>query len=37
MRKLMAVAMAEDFSWERSASIYERAYAEAIAKHRTLR
>jgi starch synthase len=33
--RLIATAMAEDFSWEHGASIYERAYAEAIAKHRT--
>jgi glycogen synthase len=37
MRKLIAEAMAEDFSWERNASIYDRAYAEAIVNHRAIR
>jgi starch synthase len=34
MRRMILAAMAQDFSWDRSAAIYERAYAEAIAtKH----
>lgn len=37
MRKLTASAMAQDFSWDRSASIYERGYEQAVAAHRMLR
>jgi starch synthase len=33
MDTLIDRAMAEDFSWEQSASIYERAYQEARIKH----
>jgi starch synthase len=29
--RMVAAAMAEDFSWERNAAIYEQAYAQAIA------
>jgi starch synthase len=37
MRKMIAAAMAKDFSWEQSVSIYERAYAEGIAERRRFR
>jgi starch synthase len=34
--RMIAAAMAQDFSWERSAAIYEQAYAQAIANKQTL-
>jgi starch synthase len=34
MRQMIGTAMAQDFSWERSAATYELAYAQAIAHKR---
>jgi starch synthase len=34
MRQLIAAAMAQDFSWDRSADIWEQAYARALASKR---
>jgi starch synthase len=34
MRQMIAAAMAQDFSWQRSAATYELAYARAIANKR---
>jgi starch synthase len=34
MRQMMGAAMAQDFSWQRSADNYELAYAQAIANKR---
>jgi starch synthase len=36
MAAMIAAAMAEDFSWDRSAAQYEAAYAQAIANKKSL-
>ena len=36
MQMMIQAAMAEDFSWERSAAQYEGAYAQAIANKKHL-
>jgi len=36
MAMMIAAAMAEDFSWERSTAQYEAAYAQAIANKKLL-
>jgi starch synthase len=36
LRRMMAAAMAQDFCWERSASVYEQAYAQAMANKQTI-
>ena len=36
MAMMIAAAMAEDFSWERSTAVYEAAYAQAIANKKRL-